>query len=297
MDVSKSRMKQQSKTTGKIYMENMPKTENLSVSPVRISTMTITANWMTGIHLTQLFEQLKEYIVPICYPTEGILKYEHGGKSIGASYKDLFTRKKITSKSFFNQSTIILRRSIDKEHNTWKEMNVKLFANGGIQMTGIPSEEFAKNGIQWLFDFFKSLPVSPFKEPEKACISKFNTPLINTDFCINGYDIHQENIHKIFINDYNIMSMLEKTIYQGVNAKYFLNKTNTKRGICTCDSFCKGQGNGNGEGECKRITMSIFRTGKIIITGARSMDQIRETYEFLTDVIKTHSPEILVSQT
>jgi len=285
-----------SKTAGKKYMENMPKITDLPISPVRISTMTITANWTTGIDLSQLFEQLKEFIIPICYPTEGILKYEHGGKSIGASYKDLFTRKKITSKSFFNQSTIILRRLVDKDRNIWKEMNIKLFANGGIQMTGIPSEEFALNGIHWLFEFFKSLPVSPFKEPEKAVISKFNTPLINTDFCIYGYDIHQENIHKIFINNYNIMSMLEKTIYQGVNAKYFLNKSNTERGICTCETFCKGQGNGMGEGECKRITMSIFRTGKIIITGARNMDQIRETYEFLIDVIKTHSAEILVNQ-
>ena len=86
------------------------------------------------------------------------------------------------------------------------------------------------------------------------------------------------------------------TIYQGVNTKYFYNKTGTKPGICTCSKFCKGQGGGSGEGECKRITMSIFRTGRIIITGAREMDQIQSAYEFLNGVFEAHSPEVLLKR-
>lgn len=92
--------------------------------------------------------------------------------------------------------------------------------------------------------------------------------------------------------------MLEKTIYQGVNAKYFYNTNNHGTGVCACGlpTFCKGQGTGDGKGECKRITMSIFRTGKIIITGARTMDQIEEAYRFLNRVFDTHKDTVLIKR-
>ena len=60
-----------------------------------------------------------------------------------------------------------------------------------------------------------------------------------------------------------------------------------------CEKSCKGQGNGNGEAECKRITMSIFRTGKIIITGARKMEQIETAYNFLNNILKKHYSRVL----
>jgi hypothetical protein len=41
--------------------------------------------------------------------------------------------------------------------------------------------------------------------------------------------------------------------------------------------------------------MSIFRTGKIIITGARTMDQIEETYEFLNRILRAHAAGTLAA--
>ena len=79
---------------------------------LRISTMVITAHWGTSIQLDQLFESLRSAILPIWFPEEGILKFEHKNMVLGSSYKDIFTNRKITSKSFFNQSTIVLRRKI-----------------------------------------------------------------------------------------------------------------------------------------------------------------------------------------
>jgi TATA-box binding protein (TBP) (component of TFIID and TFIIIB) len=172
----------------------------------------------------------------------------------------------------------------------WKEVNVKLFANGGIQMTGVTSEEFAKETLDWLLNTFISLPDFPFdKEPS---ISKFSVQLINTDYSLDKY-INQENLHQLLVNKYNLFSMLEKTIYQGVNTKFFFNKSDISNGTCTCSKFCKGQGTGDGDGECKRITMSIFRTGKIIITGARKFEQIEAAYNFLNKVFDAHKDEVL----
>jgi TATA-box binding protein (TBP) (component of TFIID and TFIIIB) len=260
--------------------------------------MVITAHWGTSIKLDQLFESLRNVILPIWYPEEGILKFEHKNMVLGSSYKDIFTNRKITSKSFFNQSTIVLRRKItdDDEKNDgshhWKEVNVKLFANGGIQMTGVTSEPFARRAMEWLLQTIQSLPESPFPSPPS--IERFSIQLINTDYALNKF-INQDALHKILINEYNLFSMLEKTIYQGVNTKFFYNTRDPGLGICQCKQFCKGQGTGEGEGECKRITMSIFRTGRIIITGARQIHQIEAAYEFLNRVFDRHQGTVLYS--
>jgi TATA-box binding protein (TBP) (component of TFIID and TFIIIB) len=269
---------------------------NYTKTDLRISTMVITAHWGTQINLDVLFDELRNVIIPIWFPDEGILKFEHKNMVIGSCFKDIFTNRKITSKSFFNQSTIVLRRKVNegKADEMWKEVNVKLFANGGIQMTGVTSEVFARNAIEWLLALVKTLPILPFSETPR--IDRFSVQLINTDYSIDKF-INQDALHKILINEYNLFSMLEKTIYQGVNTKFFYNSRNTDKGICTCEHFCKGQGTGEGEGECKRITMSIFRTGRIIITGARRLDQIDAAYKFLNGVFNKHHSKVLYPPT
>jgi TATA-box binding protein (TBP) (component of TFIID and TFIIIB) len=265
---------------------------NYTKTDLRISVMVITAHWGTQINLDNLFNALRSVIIPIWYPDKGILKFEHKNMVLGASHKDIFTNRKITSKSFFNQSTLVLRRKV--ANDGWKEVNVKLFANGGIQMTGVTSESFAREAIEWLLALIKTLPESPFAG--QASIERFAVQLINTDYALDKF-INQDSLHKILINDYNLFSMLEKTIYQGVNTKFFYNTKNPTVGICQCENFCKGQGTGEGEGECKRITMSIFRTGKIIITGAREMKQIQAAYDFLNKVFDKHHNKVLYTPT
>ena len=253
---------------------------------LRISTMVITAHWGTPVNLDKLFEMTRVHLIPIWLPIEGILKFEHKKMVMGYSHKDIFTNRKMTSKSFFNQSTIIVRKKIP--NNSFKQVNIKLFANGGIQMTGVMSEEFALETIEWLLRLIKTLPESPFTSNPQ--IERLSTQLINTDYTINKF-INQEVLHQILITEYNLFSMLEKTIYQGINTKFFYN-SNNENGVCCCTNFCKGQGNGEGDGQCKRITISIFRTGRIIVTGARQIEQIYVAYNFLNRIFDKHHDEI-----
>jgi len=260
---------------------------------LRISTMVITAHWGSSINLDLLFEMVRSHLIPIWLPIEGILKFEHKKLVMGYSHKDIFTNRKMTSKSFFNQSTIIVRKKVPSNvqrisETSFKQVNIKLFANGGIQMTGVMSEEFALETIEWLLRLIKTLPQSPFTTDPQ--IERLSTQLINTDYKIDKF-INQEALHQILIMEYNLFSMLEKTIYQGINTKFFYN-SNNKNGICCCTNFCKGQGNGEGDGQCKRITISIFRTGRIIVTGARQIEQIHIAYDFLNRIFDKHHDEI-----
>ena len=41
-----------------------------------------------------------------------------------------------------------------------------------------------------------------------------------------------------------------------------------------------------GNGNCKRITIAIFQSGRILITGGRNREQISKSYNFINRVLK-----------
>jgi TATA-box binding protein (TBP) (component of TFIID and TFIIIB) len=264
----------------------------LKPSPLRISTHVVTSSFKAKMDLDKLYSILHTRLIPIWYPGEGILKMEHGDTIIGSSDRDCFTNRDISEHTFHNQSTIVLRR--EHKPGQWKESNVKLFANGSLQMTGVPSVEFAKETLEWLLQEINRLPESVFKDAsETPQLQEISVKLINTDYFINAL-IKRDMLFQILVNRYSIFSINEKTIYQGVNAKYYFNKANTARpGICACKARCRGQGTGDGDGECKRVTLCIFQDGKIIVTGARTMEQINEAYHFLNVVLQDNAKEVL----
>lgn len=267
---------------------------SLTMSPLRISTMVTTCHVGCGIRLSRLFENFRFWAIPFGYPGEGFLKMEYETKVVGSSTRDVLTKRKVTEKTFFNQATLVIRKTFPGRG--WKEVNIKIFANGGIQMTGVPTAEFSQEVIQFVMDQIVA------KDPEVfTCapgtgpsLTKFRIQLINSDYSINR-QIYQDKLHKVLSNVYNLFSSHESTIYQGVNTKYYYNKKGNplRPGICECKTECTGQGNGDGDGQCKRITISPFSSGKIIITGGREMDQINEAYEFFNEVLKTHQDNIL----
>jgi TATA-box binding protein (TBP) (component of TFIID and TFIIIB) len=247
----------------------------------------------TTMNAKLLFESISQILIPLWWPGEGILKMEHDKNVTGYASRDIFSKRGVSDKTFFNQSTIVLRKATNDECTQFKEVNVKLFGNGGIQMTGIPAEDFAKETLQWLLDELQTIPAQIFaSKPE---LTKFKIQLINSDYQV-AHTINRTALHTILSTKYGLFSTFESTIYQGVNTKYYYNDQHpdkTRPGICLCTKRCRGQGTGSGSGECKRITMSVFQTGKIIITGGRYLFQLEEAYHFLNAVLQRHASEIL----
>jgi TATA-box binding protein (TBP) (component of TFIID and TFIIIB) len=50
--------------------------------------------------------------------------------------------------------------------------------------------------------------------------------------------------------------------------------------------MCNGKGNGDGDGKCKKVTIAVFKSGKIIITGGQNKSQLEDSYEFIKDFIE-----------
>jgi TATA-box binding protein (TBP) (component of TFIID and TFIIIB) len=261
----------------------------LTFTPLRISTLVTTGHLGTTIRLDDLFKQIKDSLIPIGYPDEGFLKMENGSNVIGYSARDLLTKRRVSDKTFFNQSTIVIRKRRG-EGEDFKEVNVKLFANGGFQMTGVTNEEFSRDVILWMIERLNALPTAITEKP--LALVKFAVQLLNSDYKMSAL-VKRAELHKILCERYRLSSTLETTIYQGVNTKYYYNEAApATRGICECPKFCSGQGDGTAVGSCKRITIAIFQTGSIIITGARTRRQLDEAYDFINGVIRVHAKEV-----
>lgn len=261
----------------------------MKITPLRISTMTTTCQMGTTISLDKLFSQIKT--IPYWYLGEGVLKMEFKGETKGCCRNDIMLRRKRVKKTFFNQSSLVLR--LQTEDSRWKEVNIKLFSNGGVQMTGVPDDKTGRNAISWLSSNIESSYEGVFKN--KHNIHKYETQLVNSDYSI-GVPIRREKLHKLLVETYGLFSTFESTIYQGVNTKFYFNKardTSKPPGICMCPNPCEGTGSGEAIGDCKRITISPFQTGRIIITGARSLEQIEEAYRFMNEVFIKHAKEIV----
>ncbi len=130
---------------------------------------------------------------------------------------------------------------------------------------------------------------------DKECkITKYKIVLINSDYFV-GFEIKRDELHKILVNKYNIYSSYEPCIYPGVNSKFYWNKDYKNlpfTGKCYCNEFCNGKGSGEGDGNCKKITISIFQSGSVIITGGRSMEQIVDAYNFINKVFTENYNDI-----
>ncbi len=59
-----------------------------------------------------------------------------------------------------------------------------------------------------------------------------------------------------------------------------------------CSDHCFGKGKGNGDKDCKKITIAIFESGSVLITGGVSFEQINSAYDYITDIFNRHKNEI-----
>ena len=258
----------------------------INPTPLRISTMTVTGHLGVQPDLTRLYETGSH--IPYWWVGEGIVKIEYGSLKKGLCTEDIMHTTMKAKKQFFNQSSLVFRLATA---NGFKETNIKLFKNGGFQMTGISSEEMARSSISRLMEMNQGRGIWA----TTPHIAKFNVCMMNSDYSI-GKAIRRPLLYKILVETYGLWSSYEPTVYQGVNTKFFWNKdrpANAPPGICVCPTPCEGEGSGYGIGHCKKITISPFRTGSIIITGAQKTEQLYDAYEFMNTVLRTHAADVI----
>ncbi len=112
-------------------------------------------------------------------------------------------------------------------------------------------------------------------------VNDVNIVLINSDYSIN----HNLNLKKVakLLKKKGYFNSYEPDDYPGVLTKYYYNPNNILPGICNCPIHCSTK---DKKSICVKITISVFRPGSIIITGARSIDQLKSAYLLIYNILK-----------
>lgn len=252
-------------------------------SEIRISTMTICCFLNVNINTKQIFDDFEAPEINEYETVDNIIT----GVKIKGQIKGYFPKKQDSGKVFFNSITLNVVQ-------LQKSINLKIFNNGKIQMTGVISKEHSILAINMIINLLNTSKSTYINDVDKQIeISEFKTVLINSDYDC-GFEIQRENLLKILVNEYNLSVNYEPENYPGVKVAFFWNNIykDDVPGLCKCDKRCVGKGKGNGINECKKVTIAIFQSGKIIITGGNDLLQIQTVYEFLNGIFRKHLFEI-----
>lgn len=244
---------------------------------------------------------------------EGVSFIEYGKNKFNESeYKGFSSKLSITkrnsepkTKRFDNQVTLVYRKI---EDNLKNEINVKLFKNGMVQMTGIRYIQQGEILMNKLVDIIKIGINNNIKLITDVNILEccdYKIQLINSDFDI-GFKIKREWFFKEFTTYYQNHCTYEPCIYPGVKIIYYFNNNNFyMNGLCYCKDYdCCNLKNSakkllvqDNKNICRKITIAVFQSGKLIITGAQNYEQIDEAYNFISKILLKHEENIkMISQ-
>lgn len=187
-------------------------------------------------------------------------------------------------KSFDNQISMYYR------FRTGYIPHIKLFKNGNVHMTGLRTIEDGMFLLQVLHDdvarVFRIDPeVLQDQNIQALKITRPIVRLINSDFHI-PFKIRRKELHQLLIlPPYNTICSFQPGTYPGVKLEYYWNAAHeTQDGCCRCAQPCFQKK----VGICKKVTVAIFDSGSVLITGATSIAQVNDAYTFICGVIMNH---------
>jgi TATA-box binding protein (TBP) (component of TFIID and TFIIIB) len=124
-------------------------------------------------------------------------------------------------------------------------------------------------------------------EPHNYYVSGTETVLINSDLSIN-HNINLKKISKILKNE-GLFNTYDPDEYPGVLTKYYYNPNNVVQGICNCPVHCSTR---EKHSICTKVTISVFRPGSIIITGARKLLHLMAAHDKILKILKDNIKSI-----
>jgi len=157
---------------------------------------------------------------------------------------------KMKETAFYNQITI-------GYEDQYSRKSIKIFPNGSIQVAGC-SDLFDCRRILKQLAFILKIVLGLEKEiPVDAVAVK----MINTNFSLNA-SVNLNKVIQQFSQRPGFKVTFDPDRYSAVKVK-----------------FVPGEG-------MKQVTASIFSTGKIIVTGAQTLDEIAEAYSAINSTIQ-----------
>jgi hypothetical protein len=238
--------------------------------------------------LNEIAENLKneqyyeEQIITRIVNPDGRIKFKDIRKiSVGLCKKDILSYRIKKKSAFYNCFVVILRI---KHDDTFKEIHVKVFNTGKLEIPGIQTDELLDKVLKLLIEM-----LSPIVNQTISFIpDKNETVLINSNFSC-GFYINREKLYEILKYKYHINSGYDPCSYPGIQCKFYYNKTllgNNQSGHQPNEETIK-----NSKTYCK-ISFMIFRTGSVLIVGKCDEYVLNDVYMFIKNLLHAEYQQI-----
>ena len=262
----------------KSYLESK---KFLSDNKIKISTITLDCKLHTLVYIDKFAKHvvLKE---------NGIVSVKYGYRKNPATNRTIvLIKKKHSNKNFYNQVTILMKPMNNPIKNY---INIKVFNNGSIQITGCSDMDDFNNVMTTLVRILKK-----GEKLKKGDETVKRIGFVSDPKHIGIYDIKIRMINSNFQLDYKI---------DRLKLAFLLKKYHGTRTTDTEIGYVEFKHKPNGGHSCVNIkyrynetnkpSIFVFQTGAIIITGAKNLYQIIHAYHYIKLILKRYMAEVKI---
>ena len=211
---------------------------------------------------------------------EGRIKFKDQRKiSIGMSKKDIMCYRSKRKRAFFNCFVLILRIH-NVESDEYKEMHVKVFNTGKLEIPGIQTDDMLEIVIKMVVQILRPVVCDSLDYIQGRC----DTVLINSNFNC-GFYINRDRLHDLLKYKYRINSNYDSCSYPGIQSKFYYINGNAAH-------VQTGQQPADGA-DFSEISFMIFRTGSVLIVGKCTVSVLHVIYDFLKTVLENEYAAIV----
>lgn len=210
---------------------------------------------------------------------EGRIKFKVQLKiNVGLCKKDILNYRCKLKRAFFNCFVLIMRIR-DQSGEGFKEMHIKVFNTGKLEIPGIQTDESLIQVLKLLITILKPIVGSDIDFIPDKC----ETVLINSNFNC-GYFINRDKLYNILKYKYRINSNYDACSYPGIQSKFYY--------IPGLEHQTGQHPPANEIHTASEISFMIFRTGSVLIVGRCGENVLHCIYDFLKKLLEEEYPEI-----
>ena len=213
---------------------------------------------------------------------DGRIKFkDHRKINIGLSKKDILNCRSKKKRAFFNCFVLIIRLEDENsppDARIFKEMHIKVFNTGKLEIPGIQHDDSLQNVIDILIRTLKVIVGEHIECKKDNC----ETVLINSNFNC-GFYIDRDKLYNILKYKYRINSNYDSCSYPGIQCKffYYIGRTDDE-----CVRIQNGQQPTANLPDYIEISFMIFRTGSVLIVGKCEDYVLHDIYDFIKELFR-----------
>lgn len=230
-------------------------------------------------HVEEEDRHVNQHIISHIENPDGRVKFKDIRKiNVGISKKDIESYRSKIKSAFYNCFVLIIRIKLNE---VFKEIHVKVFNTGQLEIPGIQTDE--------MFEIVMNVLLRNLQPFVPKLIdynrSKTETILYNSNFNC-GFYINRDKFFNLLKYKYKIQAIYDPCSYPGIQCKFYYNDSDN-------DDTCKEMNGIKTETTNRKISFMIFRTGSTLIVGKCDKQILLFVYDFLRNVMKNEYNTIM----